>query len=459
MIELAGYSILIIDDEANMLHMLSASLKKAGYEVATAADGKEGLRKSVDRVYDFILCDLKMPEMDGLSFLEELKVQGLESTVIMMSAFATIDTAVQAMKSGAYDFITKPFKIDEVLCILDKAAERVKLKRENLALKNKVKELEGKSGLTSIVGENKTLQELLHLTKKVAIYDTTVLITGESGTGKELIARGIHQHSGRKDKSFVTVNCGAIPANLLESEFFGYVKGAFSGADANRKGLFEEAEGGVLFLDEIGELPLELQVKLLRVLQEREVRPVGSNRNRKIDVRILAATAKNLALEVDRGLFRQDLYYRLNVIGLHVPPLRERKDDIALLCDHFIEKFSKRTSSGCKQLSQDALRTLMNYDWPGNVRELQNCMERVVVLSASEVITNKDLPVTVREAGSEIIGDELFETCSLKEGKVLLERLLISRVLKKTEGNKSQAAVMLEISYPSLLSKIKDLDL
>lgn len=329
---------IIIDDEVNMLDMLSASLRREGFQIAVARDGRQGLKYVNAQVFDFILCDLKMPVMDGLEFLEEAKARKINTTIIMISAFATVDVAVEAMKRGAYDFVTKPFKIDQILCVLEKAAERTKLKKENLHLRQKVQELEKGRGFGAIIGKSQALQDVFNLAKRVAGHDTTVLITGESGTGKELVARGIHQFSNRCDGPFVTINCGAIPTNLLESEFFGYVRGAFTGAESDHQGLFEAAEGGTLLLDEIGELPLELQIKLLRVLQESEVRPVGAHRSLKINVRIIAATAKDLESAVLDGVFRKDLFYRLNVVSFQLPLLRERMEDICGLSEKFVKR-------------------------------------------------------------------------------------------------------------------------
>ncbi len=459
MAQIESNSILIIDDEANMLDMLSAALSREGYQITTAVDGRQGLEYAAESSFDFILCDLKMPVMDGLQFLEAAKKEKIEATIIMMSAFATVDTAVQAMKCGAYDFVTKPFKIDEILCILGKAAERLQLQKENRRLRHKVQELEKGRGFGAIIGESDALQNVLSLAKRVAGHDTTVLITGESGTGKELVARGIHQLSRRSGGPFVSINCGAIPANLLESEFFGYMKGAFTGADADHKGLFEAAAGGTLLLDEIGELPLELQVKLLRVLQEREIRPLAANKSRKINVRVLAATAKNIADEVELGNFRQDLLFRINVVELKLPALRERPGDVPLLVNSFIAVESAKLNIQIKGISHGALSLLSSYSWPGNVRELKNVLEHAIIFAESGWINPESLPAHICSSDRTTEGGVLPDSFSIKDGKVFIESHLIARALRKTNGNKSQAAELLEISYPSLLNKIKEYNL
>jgi two-component system response regulator AtoC len=448
--------ILLIDDEANMLDMLSAFLRKEGYAVVTAENGRQGLDLAEKAVFDYIFCDLKMPVMDGLQFLEEAKSRGIESTVIMMSAFATVDIAVKAMKAGAYDFITKPFKLDEILCILDKAAERMRLKTENSRLRHRVLEMEKGLGFADIIGESRGIKELLDAGRRVAGHDTTVLITGESGTGKELVARGIHQLSTRSNGPFVSINCGAIPESLLESEFFGYVKGAFTGADADREGLFEAAGGGTLFLDEIGELPLGLQVKLLRVLQEREIRPLGAGKIRKINVRVLAATAKNLADEVAKGRFRQDLLFRINVVELKIPPLRERLGDIPILVDAFLASESVKMNIQIKGMAQGTLAILGSYTWPGNIRELKNVLEHAMIYAENGWISPGSMPAHIQGGVSKRSENMLSDTFSIKEGKILAEKYLIEKALARTMGNRSQAADLLEISYPSLLNKIKE---
>lgn len=458
-IETMKHSVLIIDDEKNMLDVLSAFLGKEGYEITSAVNGQQGLVAAMQKAYDFILCDLKMPVMDGLQFLQEAKIRNIEATIIMMSAFATVDTAVSAMKSGAYDFIIKPFKLDEILCILEKAAERMELKKENQNLRQKVQELEKDFGFSDIIGSSQTIKEVLNFAKRVASHDTTVLITGESGTGKELVARGIHKLSRRNKGPFISVNCGAVPENLLESEFFGYMKGAFTGADSDRKGLFEAANGGTLLLDEIGELPLVLQVKLLRVLQEREIRPLGSGRSRKIDVRVLAATAKNLSEGVNQGLFRQDLLFRINIVELKLPPLRDRLGDIPILVNAFLATESLKMNIPLKGMTQGTLAVLGNYSWPGNVRELKNAIEHALIYAENGLIGPDSLPghIGTRERGEPV--SLLSNTVSIKEGKVLVEKYLIDKALTQTKGNKTQAAELLEISYPSLLGKIKDYNL
>jgi two-component system response regulator AtoC len=454
--QIPANSILIIDDEANMLDMLSAFLRREGYQITTAVDGRQGLEHAVTKSFDFILCDLKMPVMDGLQFLEEAKVRKIDATIIMMSAFATVDVAVSAMKGGAYDFVTKPFKIDEILCILGKAAERMQLKNENRRLHNKVLELEKVRGFETIIGESQALQDILNLARRVAGHDTTVLITGESGTGKELVASGIHKFSSRSGGPFVSINCGAIPENLLESEFFGYKKGAFTGADADRRGLFELAENGTLFLDEIGELPFGLQVKLLRVLQEREVRPLGSSKSTNINVRVLGATAKNLTKEAEQGKFRQDLLFRINVVELKIPPLRERLNDIPLLVDSFLANESLKMNIKVKGIAQDALALLCRYTWPGNVRELKNVLEHAMIFADHGWVTLKNLPGQFFDSQHELSGNIAPEGFSIKKGKMFLEKHLIEKALTRTDGNKTQAAELLEVSYPSLLSKIKE---
>jgi two-component system response regulator AtoC len=378
----------------------------------------------------------------------------------MMSAFGAVDTAIEAMKNGAYDYISKPFKADEIVLVLKKAEERERLRAENVVLRKKIAGLEQKSGLDKMIGKSRVMQELFELADKVARHLTTVLITGESGTGKELVARGIHNKSPRCKKDFVAINCGSIPENLLESELFGYVKGAFTGADRDKVGLFEVANGATLFLDEIGELPLSMQVKLLRVLQEQEIRRIGAASPAKIDVRVIAATSKNLADDVRHGRFREDLYYRLNVVELHVPPLRERAEDIPLLSNHFINVFASSLDiEPIEGISSAAMKLLLTYHWPGNVRELENAMERAVVLTNHQQVRPENLPekISGRSYGRRL--DDILCTFSLKEGRKILEQRLISRALEATAGNKSRASELLEISYPSLLSKIKEYEL
>ena len=330
--------ILIVDDEENFRHMLSVILIKEGYEVETAPNGEEGLQKATGSPFDQILCDIRMPRMDGLEFLREMRKIGGEATIVMMSAYGTVDIAIEAMKLGAYDYISKPFKPDEIILTLRKAEEREQLRRENQFLR---KEVAKEYSFENIVSKNEKMQKMFDVIKKVSQYKSTVLITGESGTGKELVARALHYNSERSQNPFIPVNCGAIPENLLESELFGHAKGAFTDAIRTKKGLFEEADGGTLFLDEIGELPTQLQVKLLRVLQDGEIRRIGESKSIQIDVRIVAATVKDLVKEVNEGRFREDLFYRLNVLPIHIPPLRERKEDIPLLIHHFIKKYNQ----------------------------------------------------------------------------------------------------------------------
>jgi len=446
--------ILVIDDEKNMRHMLAVLLEKEGYGVATAGDGKEGLDLAGATYFDVILCDLKMPVMDGMAFLEKFQEMKLESTVIVMSAYGTLDTAIEAMKRGAYDYVSKPFKADEILLTLRKAEERERLRRENRRLQQSIQE---RYSFANMIGRSPAMQEIFGTIAKVAEYKTTVLITGESGTGKELIARAIHYHSPRAENPLITVNCGAIPEALLESELFGHRKGAFTDAIRDKRGLFEEADGGSIFLDEIGELPRSLQVKLLRVLQEEEIKRLGDTRPIKIDVRVLAATTKDLASEVKAGRFRDDLFYRINVLQVTVPPLRERAGDIGLLVQHFVDKTAKRLGLQVDHVNPAVRRALQRYLWPGNVRELENVIERAMVMAGGRTIELEDLPPALHEAqaqNSALLPDD--GTLSIKQANRRLERELIRRALEKTGGNRTQAARLLEISHPALLYKIKE---
>ncbi len=446
--------ILIIDDEENFRHLLSVILIKEGYEVETASNGEEGLQKALASPFDQILCDIRMARMDGLEFLKEIKKTELETTIIVMSAYGTVDIAIEAMKLGAYDYISKPFKPDEIILTLRKAEEREQLRRENQLLRREVAQ---KYSFENIVSKNEKMQKMFDVIKKVARYKSTVLITGESGTGKELVARALHYNSERSQNPFIPVNCGAIPENLLESELFGHVKGAFTDAIRTKKGLFEEADGGTLFLDEIGELPAQLQVKLLRVLQEGEIRRIGESKSIKVNVRIVVATVKDLTKEVNEGRFREDLFYRLNVLPIHIPPLRERKEDIPLLIHHFINKYNQSMNKNVAGIDHKALETLMNHSWFGNVRELENTIERAIVLAERNNIELENLPIETQEFKEEFESEPLpDEEYSIKKASKALEINLIKRALRKTKGNHTHAAKVLEISHRALLYKIKE---
>jgi two-component system response regulator AtoC len=447
--------ILVVDDEESIRHMLSVLLKKEGYAVRTVADGEEGLKELMAHEHDLVLCDVRMPKMDGLELIDEIVSRNLPTTVIAMSAFGNREMAIDALKRGAYDYIDKPFKKDEVLLTLLKAEERLQLKRENEALRG----FNAEGAFQNIIGDSEPMQRVYETISKVAGYKSTVLLTGESGTGKELVARAIHNLSPRTDESWVPINCGAIPGNLLESELFGHVKGSFTDATQDKKGLFEEAHQGTLFLDEIAELPMSLQVKLLRVLQEGEIRRVGGNKSMPVDVRIIAASLYDLADRVEEGLFREDLYYRLNVINIGLPPLRQRPEDIQPLVDFFIRKQNQRLGTSITGVDPEAMKIMLAYHWPGNVRELQNCIERGVVLANGYQIDESVLPERILDSNDELkqlfSGDEL----SIKKMGTALERILIRRALEKTGGNRTNAAKLLEISHRALLYKIKDYNL
>jgi two-component system response regulator AtoC len=444
--------VLVVDDEESFRHLLCVILEKEGYEVETAQDGHEALTKMEGGLFDEVLCDIRMPRMDGIQFLKEVKRVNADSTVIMMSAYGTLDTAIEAMKLGAYDYVSKPFKPDEIVLTLKKAEEREKLRRENTYLRKEVKK---EYNFSNIISKNEKMIALFDTITKVAKYKSTILITGESGTGKELVAKAIHFNSDRSASPFVAVNCGAIPENLLESELFGHVKGSFTDAVRTKKGLFEEADGGTLFLDEIGELPLSLQVKLLRVLQDGEIRRIGDSRSIRIDVRIIAATVKDLDRAAKEGTFRDDLFYRLNVLPMRLPPLRERKEDIALLVDHFLTKFNENLGKSVRSITPEALRVLLRYSWPGNVRELENVVERGMVLTETDFIDVENLPPEVHRSGESSTFSHLDEY-SIKKATRILETELIRKALRQTHGNHTHASRILEISHRTLLYKMKE---
>ncbi|GAI09406.1 unnamed protein product, partial [marine sediment metagenome] len=429
--------ILIIEDEANMRHMLEVLLRKSGYEVKTAADGHQGLKAIERERFHFILCDIKMPRMDGMAFLKSATDKLKETPVIMMSAYGTVDTAIEAMKLGAYDYISKPFKTDEVLLTLKKAEERERLKSENLRLKDQIHRIEKSYSFDNIVAKSHSMQSVFDLIKKVADYKTTVLITGDSGTGKELIARAIHFNGSRHNGPLVSINCGGIPETLLESELFGYKKGAFTDAKQDKPGRFEEADNGTIFLDEIGELPFSLQIKLLRVLQEEEITPLGSTGTKKVDVRVIAATAKDLGEEIKKGLFREDLYYRINVVNIYLPPLRERVEDIPLVTDHFIKLFNTKLEKNITGISSEVMERFMTYPWPGNVRELENVIERAILLAPGNTLEISDLPPGLQVDQNPPFGITPEGISSIKAASRILEKELIERALSKTEGNRT----------------------
>lgn len=445
--------ILIIDDEENLRHMLSVMLTRQGYLADTAANGVEGLERLESTIYDFVLCDIRMPEMDGKALLARALEARIASPFIMMSAYGTVDTAVECMKMGAYDFISKPFKKDEIVMVLKKAEERERLKSENRRLRELVT---GKEGFCGIISRNPAMQELFSQIRRIADLKTTALILGESGTGKELVASAIHTCGNRAKKPFVAVNCGAIPENLLESELFGHVRGAFTDASGNKTGLFEQADTGTLFLDEIGEMPAALQVKLLRVLQEEEIRQVGAAASRKVNVRVVSATSRDLEADVRSGRFREDLYFRLNVFSINLPPLRERIEDIPLLAEHFIAKYASNDGAAPVRITPDAMRRLTAYDWPGNIRELENVIERATILCVDAAVTAECLPSRVNGGMGTAGAHPSDENLSIRKAEDALERELIRKALAKTGGNRTKAAKILEISLRSLLYKLKE---
>jgi two-component system response regulator AtoC len=445
--------VLIADDEESIRHVLSELLKERGYEVRAVADGEEAVRELSSSDYDALVTDVRMPRMNGLDLVRAAQTVSPETTIIVMSAYGSHELAIEAMKAGAYDYLGKPFRPDEVLLVLRKAEERERLRRENLRLREEVSRR-----APQLVAEGPAMKEVMRVVQKVAPTPTTVLIEGESGTGKELVARALHDLSPRAERPFVAVNCGAIPEALIESELFGHAKGAFTDARTAKRGLFEEADGGTLLLDEIGELPLLVQPSLLRVLQQGEVRRVGDSRAARVDVRVLAATNRDLGAHVQAGRFREDLYYRLNVVQVRLPPLRERQDEIAVLAERILARHAERIDMPPRRLSARALELLQRYRWPGNVRELENALERALVLAEDEEIGPEALPDAVQRAvapepppSQPDPGD-----LSVKRAQRVLEAELIRRALERTQGNRTRAAELLELSPRALLYKIRE---
>jgi two-component system response regulator AtoC len=447
-------NVLIIDDEPGLRQTVSLILADEGYDVSTASDGEEGFARALDLVPDLILCDVRMPRLGGIEFLEKYREVNGTAMVIVMTAYGGMELAIQAMKKGAYDYLPKPFSPDQLVLTLKKAEERESLRREVTRLRQEVG-IERR--YREIVVKSPAMIKALEVASKVAKHPSSVLITGESGTGKELIARLIHDESDRARGPFIPVNCGAIPENLLESELFGYVKGAFTGADREKPGLFEAASGGTLLLDEIGDMPGTLQIKLLRVLQESEVRRLGDTRMRAVDVRVLAATNKDLDEEIREGAFRRDLYYRIAVVPIHLVPLRQRRDEIPLLVHHFIEQYNKKLKLDIRGIDPGAMRLLLEYPWPGNVRELENTVERALVLTDGDKITPDDLAAHIASPVGALDSPDLpDDELSVKKHGAVLERRLIKQALERTGGNKTRAADLLELSSRALLYKIRE---
>lgn len=459
--------ILIVDDEANLRRLLAAQLTQDGYEAHAVADGKEAMAALKEQHFDAVITDLRMPNMDGITLLRHIQQEYGDIPVIVLTAHGTVETAVEAMRLGAFDFLTKPFDRAEMQAVVGKAVRTVDHRHKDVAIEP------DERGRYRIIGESEPMLAIYQILEKVADTPATVLITGESGTGKELIARALHENSGRRAKPFIRVNCGAIPRDLMEAELFGYERGAFTGAVTSKPGRFELAHDGTLFLDEISEIPVEMQVKLLRAIQEGEIDRVGGIKPIRVDVRLVAATNRDLKSEIASGRFREDLYYRLNVVPIHLPPLRERRTDIPLLAEHFLSKQVARLKRGSMKLSPEALEAMVNYPWPGNIRELENVIERTVLLTDGDTIRLKDLPLELQRgeragssAGSFEVGDEETTESSpgglkqqVREAAAKLERELIVRALAQTGGNVTQSARLLKISRKSLQIKMKEFGL
>ncbi|NJC87600.1 MAG: sigma-54-dependent Fis family transcriptional regulator [Desulfuromonas sp.] len=443
--------ILIVDDEEGLRRLLVRVLTKSGYEATAVAGGAEALRQVAGESFDLVITDIKMPEMDGLELLRELKAFDPSLPIIVMTAYGTVENAVQALRAGAYDYVAKPFEIDELKLTVDKALERERLLAENRYLHA---ELESRYDFAGIIGNSPGMHQVFDIASSVAASNASVLVTGESGTGKELLARSIHYNSARKEKPFIVLNCAALSEGVLESELFGHEKGAFTGALATRKGRFELADQGTLFIDEVAEMSLAAQVKLLRVIQEHEFERVGGSKPIKVDVRIVAATNKHLEEQVKIGRFREDLYYRLNVVNIHLPPLRERREDIEPLARHFLHKYVNETGKKITEIAPRALSCLLAHEWPGNVRELQNAIERGVVLSKGSVLTPRDLPQGLQG------GDQICLQLPERGGNLTdiledLERQLIVQTLEREQGSQTRAADALGIKRTTLRYKME----
>jgi DNA-binding NtrC family response regulator len=452
--------ILVVDDEENMVHFLTKLLRAEGFEVEGTCTGEAALDRLRATPFDLVMTDLRLPDADGLEILKVAREVHPDTAVVIITAYGTIESAVEAMRAGAYDYVTKPFRASEILQVVENALERVRLRREVSQLRQVV---EQRFGFASLVGKSAKMREIYTQIEKVASARGAVLIQGESGTGKELVAKAIHFNSPRKSGPFVVIDCAAIPETLQESELFGYERGAFTGAVATKKGLFEVAHGGTLFLDEVAELAAGLQVKLLRALQDGEIRRVGGTKTLRVDARVIAATNRDLAAEIQEGAFREDLFYRLNVFPIFLPPLRERSEDIPLLVDHFLHRLTHERPGPPKRFSPEALQAMMAYPWPGNVRELEHAVERAVLLSEGETITPHYLPPEILAPRGELTVVLSDSVGAFKDTMVRFvrdaETRLIQRALARSGGNRTQAARILGISRRALLYKLKEYNL